>query len=98
MPAYTPPSPDEILEYSGFSEVIEGTSLNTLKNRLGSMRVHAENRARLVVGEAVWSAASLTEPQAEALAEGVALLTMVRYLRRIQTQKLTGTHEPLLME
>ena len=97
MAAYSPPTPDEILEYSGFNIAIEGITLTALKARLQAMRIKAESRASLIVGEGVFRG-TLTEDQAEALREAVSLLTMVRYLRRAQVLKLTGTQEPVLFE
>lgn len=96
--SYTAPTATYIKLRSGVNAYIEGLSSGALDTKLEALIPAAEARAALHATEDVFASTDLTAVQAQALTDAVALRVAAMYLRSPMVEKVTGSHEPLLME
>jgi hypothetical protein len=95
---YASPTAAEIRLRTGLNGDIEDLSDAELDAKLVSLRADAEVKAALSVGLDLWSSATLTGFQVVALQAAVSYRVGAAYLRRIASEKTTGTEEPITME
>ncbi len=96
--SYTRPTTAYVELRAGLNTYIEGITSGALATKLAALIPAAEARAALHASEAVFGSSDLTEIQAQALTDAVALRTAAMYLRSPMVEKMTGSQEPLLME
>lgn len=100
MPSYAAPTGEQVMARTGLNRLVtdDATDEAFITYLEDELVPQAEMLAALSVGETTFDSGSLTSRQAAALTFAVAYRTAALWLRYAATQKVTGTHEPLLME
>lgn len=92
------PSADAVVAITGLSELVTGASESDFLLALGPLITSAEAECAIAVGEAYFDRTDHTARKAALLGDAVAFRAARRALNVPWLQKVTGTHEPLLME
>lgn len=91
------PSSFEVVSRTGLSELITGATEQAFLEELESLIPSARAECVLAVGRARFTG-TLEDEEALLLADAICFRTAARALNVPWLQKVTGTHEPLLME
>lgn len=98
MASYSRPTAADIMAATGLNRYLSAYDEEEFGEWLATLVQDGEDEAALEVGESAFDAATWTERQARTLARAVCYYTAAVALTHPELQKVTGTHEPLLME